>query len=82
MKYSLVIAALCGFVTIDQTNAIVIRASGDDNTWGEALEGVGEGASDYSKDTPKDYMEEKKKAPKVDQKAVARQKMAEQALVE
>ena len=66
------IAALLGFASVEQTNAVTIKVTGDDNTWGDALEGVGDGASEYSKDTPKDYMEEKKKAPKADPKVLAR----------
>ena len=78
MKYqSLAIAALLGFITVE---SVEIRALGDDNAWGEALDGAD--LTDYSKDTPQAYAEEKKKAPKPDAKAIARQKKAEQALVE
>ena len=48
MKYqSLAIAALLGFLTVE---AVEIRALGDDNAWGDALDGAD--TTDYSKDTP------------------------------
>jgi len=63
MKYNKLIniSLLVGLINISDVNAIALKVNGDENPWGDMLEGVD--SSDYSKDAPKAYVEVEK--PKI-----------------
>ena len=52
-----------------------IRIRGDDNVWGDSLEGIA--TDDYSKDAPKAYVEMEK--PKINYALIQKLKKAEEA---
>ena len=75
MKYNklIKICLLVGLINISDVNAI--RIKGDENPWGDMMEGVD--TSDYTKDAPKAYVEIEK--PKINYALIQRMKKVEEA---